>query len=260
MRLNSAIYNGTIRHRRFDDPTYSFEYSLFMMYLDLSELEEVFEGVPGWSTNGWAPAWFRSEDHGADDRDSLEQRVRGAVERRTGHRPDGPIRLLTHLRYFGYCFNPVSFYYCFDGSGELEAIVPEVSNTPWRDMHRYILPRSEANRTNAGMEIYFDKDFFVSPFMPEDVGYRFVASEPNESHRVHMDSYRDGERFFDATLKLERETISSGTLIRRLIRTPAMTLKVIVAIYYEALKIWLKGGTYHSHPTNGQLNQRGDSQ
>jgi DUF1365 family protein len=256
--MESAIYEGTVRHRRFGSIDHDFEYDLYMVYLDLDEMDGVFDDAPGWSTNGPAPAWFRAEDHGTDSVEKLQKRVRDAVEERTGSRPDGPIRLLTQLRYFGYCFNPVSFFYCFDESGSVQAIVPEVSNTPWRDMHRYVLPLEDSSQSSRGHEFYFDKEFFVSPFMPEDVRYRMVLNTPSDQLRVHMDSFRDGDRFFDATLDLNREPITRENLIWKLLTTPAMTVKVTAAIYYEALKIWFKGASYYRHPPAGQLQTDGD--
>ena len=129
--MHSAIYHGSLRHRRFAPRPHVFGYPLFMVYLDLAELDTVFKGHWLWSTRRAAPARFVRADHLGDPAQPLDQAVRDLVESRGGQRPLGPIRLLTHLRYFGYAFNPVSFYYCFDAAGErVECIVAEVNNTP----------------------------------------------------------------------------------------------------------------------------------
>ncbi len=143
--MNSAIYEGRVRHRRFHPIERSFAYRVFLMYLDLDELETVFQGRWLWSAKRIAPAWFRRADHAGDPKQPLAEAARDMVEAKTGKRPTGPIRLLTHLRYFGYCMNPVSLYYCFAPGGEqLEAIIAEINNTPWGERHCYVLPASNS--------------------------------------------------------------------------------------------------------------------
>jgi DUF1365 family protein len=122
--LKSCLYEGWVRHRRLAPVHNSFRYSLYMVYLDLGELDRVFRGRWLWSAHRFAPAWFRRKDHLGDPSRPLAEEVRSLVEQKTGKRPGGPIRLLTHLRYFGYCMNPVSFYYCFDPSEERRCIIP----------------------------------------------------------------------------------------------------------------------------------------
>ena len=140
----SAIYAGRVRHRRMRPVPHAFHNRLFMMYLDLDELDVVFDGRWFWSTRRAAPARFRREHHLGDPERPLADCVRDLVTAESGQRPAGPIRLLTHLQYFGYCFNPVSFYYCFDEEDRrVETIVAEVNNTPWGERHCYVLPMSE---------------------------------------------------------------------------------------------------------------------
>jgi len=212
--MESALYEGSVRHRRFEPFDHSFEYDVFMVYLDLDELDTVFESVPGWSTKDFSLAWFREEDHFANTDRTLSNAVRDRVETRTGHRPGGPIRLLTNLRYFGYCFNPVSFYFCFDEKDQaLETLVPEVSNTPWRDMYSYVLSVDDGQSDDETVRFYFDKEFFVSPFMPPDPSYLLECSRPGDTQRIHMESFRNGECVFDATMDLQRQSISRNNLV-----------------------------------------------
>ena len=138
--MHSAIYHGWLRHRRTAPRKHAFRYLLFMIYLDLGALDRGFRGRWLWSARRTALARFDRADRLGDPALPLERSVRDLVESRSGRRPAGPIRLLTHLRYFGYCFNPVSFYYCFDVAGErIEHMVAEVNNTPWGEQHWYVL-------------------------------------------------------------------------------------------------------------------------
>ena len=134
--MHSALYEGWVRHRRHRPVAHEFRFPLCMVYLDLDELPELFRDSWLWSAERPALAWFRRADHLGPPDAPLAQCVRDRVAAITGRRPAGPVRLLTHLRYAGFAMNPVSFYYCFDAGGErLEAVLAEVTNTPWRERH-----------------------------------------------------------------------------------------------------------------------------
>ena len=177
--MHSCIYKGWVRHRRLAPTRNRFRYRLFMLYIDLAELPRLFDRVPFWSARRPAPAWFKRGDYLGPADVPLDQAVRDLVERRTGRRPAGPIRLLTHLRYFGYVMNPVSFYYCFDRAGTaLETIVAEITNTPWGERHQYVLPAAAAVDGGAApmLRFDFDKRFHVSPFMPMEMPSGFMRA------------------------------------------------------------------------------------
>ena len=251
--MQSCLYFGRVEHRRHggdaDPVSNAFEYGMFMVYLDLAELDEVFRGRWLWSTRHRAPAWLRRADHLGDPDQPLEESVRRLVQERTGRRPAGPIRLLTHLRYFGHCFNPVSFYYCYDRAGEdVEVIVAEVNNTPWGERHCYVLPRDEARVRGPTQEFERDKVFHVSPFLPMETRYRWRFSAPGERLLVHLRNEEQGRHAFDATLRLERREISGRSLATALSRFPFMTLRVVALIYWQALKLKLKGASFYAHP------------
>ncbi len=177
--MHSAIYRGWVRHRRHAPRRHVFRYRLFLLYLDLAELDTVFRGRWLWSTRRLALARFHRADHLGDTATPLDAAVRDLVEAQTGRRPAGPIRLLTHLRYFGYCFNPVSFYYCFDASGaRVETIVAEVNNTPWGERHCYVLDETHDAGCGDRRRYRFDKAFHVSPFMPMDLTYDWRFGSP----------------------------------------------------------------------------------
>lgn len=248
--MHSAIYDGWVRHRRFSPVDHHFRYKMFMMYLDLSELDSVFRGNPLWSSRRPAAAWFRRADHAGDPARPLDECIRDVVEKDGNPRPEGPIRLLTHLRYFGYIFNPVSFYYCFDRRGEdLEAIVADVANTPWNERHLYVLPASRSHAAGRAMAYRFDKQFHVSPFMEMDHLYQWRFSPPGEALAVHMENLRGGEKVFDATMTLRRRAVTPAALTGILMKYPVMTGKVIAGIYWNALRLHLKGAPFHAHPS-----------
>lgn len=246
----SALYTGHIRHRRFGPRRNEFRYKIFLTYLDLAELDSVFEGRWFWSVRRPALARFRRADFLGDANIPLDQAVRDRIETETGRRPRGPIRLLTHIRQFGYNFNPVSFYYVFDETGErLETLVAEITNTPWDERHAYVLPVAEAERVGAQvLRWQFDKRFHVSPFLPMDMRYDWRFTEPGDTLSVHMENWKDGQAQFDATLTLHREPITAGSLARVLAMFPLITFKVSALIYWQALLLLVKRTPFFTHP------------
>ena len=244
--MNSRIYKGWVRHRRAAPTRNRFRYRMFMLYVDLAELPELFDAAPFWSARRPALAWFRRRDYLGPPGLPLDVAVRDLVEGRLGIRPRGAVRLLTHLRYFGYCMNPVSFYYCYDADERLVAIVAEITNTPWRERHQYVFAVPAAGAGRKHFE--FAKDFHVSPFMPMEMQYHWNFSDPGDHLVVHMQNFCAGAFVFDATLALRGEPVTAAALLKALAGYPLMTFKVIAAIHWQALRLWCKKTPFHAHP------------
>ncbi|NJD33077.1 MAG: DUF1365 domain-containing protein [Gammaproteobacteria bacterium] len=247
--MHSCLYKGWVRHRRHAPGPHAFRYRVCMLYLDLAELPQALDGHWLWSARRPALARWHRRDHHGDPGERLDESIRALASQRGGGRPEGPIRLLTNPRYFGYGFNPVSFYYCFDASDtRIEAIVAEINNTPWGERHCYVLPSAANAGRPSRLRFRFGKDFHVSPFMPMDLDYDWRFSVPGERLLVHMENWRRGEHVFDATLSLAREPIGSKSLAGALAAYPFMTAKVAGAIYWQALRLWLKRTPFFTHP------------
>jgi len=248
--MKSCIYEGHVRHRRRDPVRHAFAYRIFLMYVDLDELPELFRGRWSWSADRRTLAWFRRRDYLGDPGVPLDVAVRDRVEARTGRRPRGPIRMLTQPRIFGFLFNPVTFYYCFAPEGDrVESVVAEITNTPWNERHAYVLCRQDRSTRTGVSTFELDKEFHVSPFMGMDIRYEWTFSEPGDRLGVRMTNLDGrGSAFFDASLDLRRREIDARSLRGVLVRYPFQTVRVFGAIYLQALRLWRKGAPFFTHP------------
>ena len=234
---------------------------MFQLYLDLDELPQLFEKRWLWSRDRRNLAQIRRADYFGDPEVPLAVAVRDHVQAQTGTRPDGPIRLLTHGRYFGVTMNPVSFYYGFLADGEtLDWVLAEITNTPWGERHAYLLRVGEARKQGRAMHWDFDKRFHVSPFIPMARHYHWSLVTPGETLQVHMDVLDGARHEFDATLALERRPINANTLASCLARYPLLTAKVALAIYWQAARLWFKRIPFHAHPAVHDMTRSPDEQ
>jgi uncharacterized protein len=240
--LRSAIYEGTLRHRRFGPATtHEFSYDVAMPLLDLAEIESVTGLHPLWSSRRLAPVWFRRADFVGDPAVPLDEAVRRLVEERSGYRPTGPIALLANLRTWGWLFNPIGLYFCADPDGvTIETLIAEVENTPWHERCSYVVGPPGRHR--------FAKNMHVSPFLPMDVDYVLRYSAPAEHLVVHLDVMRGDERLMGATLSLRRRALDRRALGRLLWAYPALTHRVSAGIYAQAARLRLRGAPFHRHP------------
>ncbi len=245
--MRSALYRGTLEHTRVQPHVHRFEYGVFMVYAHLDEVEALCAKSFLWTTRvkGWFAAFYRKDFHGNPEQ-PLAEAVKQTVYERTGKCIDGDIYMLANWRYFGFNMNPLVTYYCFNqGDTHPRAILAEVTNTPWRERHAYVL---DCDPKTAMQKHQFDKKMHVSPFNGMDSQYRWSSDTPGQSLRITLENLRDGRPYFNAQLKLDRVPISAKSLAKILVQYPWMSLKAGAAIYWEALKLWLKRVPVYNHP------------
>lgn len=248
-KLSSAVYEGAVVHRRRGPRPHAFRVRMAQLYLDLDELDWLFERRWFWSIDRPNLAEWRRADYLGPPELPLATAVRACIARELGYAPLGPIRLLTHPRYAGYIFNPVSFYYCFAADGvTLECIVAQITNTPWGERHAYVLPVAAAAVRGQRLQWIFPKQFHVSPFLPMQRTYAWEFTAPSADLYVHMRVFQEEQCEFEATLALQHHPLDGRGLARLLWRYPLMTVQVIGAIYWQALRLWMKQIPCHEHP------------
>ncbi len=257
---HSALYVGSVWHRRLKPRQHEFTYQVYMAYLDLAELEASLQQSRFWgehkasrfSSRVWPPVQFRREDYFRDFDLPLDAAIRQWVGEKTGQRPTGPIRMLANLRCWGFLINPIVCYYLFDESGsQLQYLIAEVTNTPWRERVQYLLAADEAGQFKA---VEFDKTLHVSPFHGMDMHYCWHSSVPGQALDIRIDNQQNDETVFNAQLTLQRLALTPANQRAVFWRHPWMTAKVGLAIYWQALKLFLKRVPLVPHPKSYARN------
>ena len=258
MTLSSAIYVGTSEHRRLSPKTNIFTYRVCYFFLDLKEISSLFNIPLLFSYNQPGILSFWRKDYLGQKTNTLDECVRDIVFQKTQKKCTGPIRLLCNISYFGFCFNPVTFYYCYAEDGEtLEFIVSEITNTPWGEKHAQVFTTTE-DKINT---FQFPKDFHVSPFMPMSIDYNWVFHKPNENLYVYMQNRNNGEKrvIFDTTLNLKKVPLTAKNIIVSFAQFPFVTFKTMLAIYFQALILFIKKTPFYSHPLKEKFHDSSSS-
>ena len=249
---SSAVYEGRVTHRRAGVVPHNFGYRVFMPLFDLEELPGLLDAIPLWSARGPAPVRFRDGDYLPGDGDSLAERARDLVHSRLGRRPAGPVHLLANPRYLGVGFNPVSFLFLHTLDNGLDSVIAEVTNTPWRERTAYVLDW-DGHAGDDQITCRFEKDMHVSPFQSMEQTYEISVARPRRTLRVVIRNYEGDREVFVASMALRRSEVTPTRMLRLLLQYPPMTLATLARIYLNALRLKLRGATFHPHPFRGPL-------
>jgi uncharacterized protein len=239
--MKSAIYEGSVVHSRRHPIDHRFAYRISMPLVYLDELEDLCRLHPLWSAGRANVVSYRRADYLGRGATSLEESVRDIVQERLGWRPSGPIAMLAHPRTWGWLFNPIALYYCFEPStGAVEALVAEVTNTPWHERHAYVVGAPGIH--------HFPKALHVSPFFGMDGTYALSYEPPDRNLSLRLDLLEGETQVFHAGLHLQRREVNRKELGRLLWSHPFMTARVSAAIYRQAFSLWREGAPFVAHP------------
>lgn len=241
--MQSAIYKGNVFHSRFVPKKHAFTYQIFLLWINLDEIEKLEAQVKGFSATRWAPIRFKRSDYLGNPAQPLKQTVLETMSDLASKTLKGKVFLLGQTRTFGMYFSPVNFYYLQQEDGSFSHVLAEVSNTPWNDRHCYLVDL--ANQQDC------DKVFHVSPFNPMDMQYKWKISQPEESLQLTLSCHKEVKHFV-ASLNLSRIELNSKSLFSVLASIPSMTVKTIWGIYWQAFKLFLKGVPFYPHPAQGK--------
>ena len=250
--MNSAIYSGTVMHRRFSPAAHRFSYGVYYLWLDLDELATLDRTALGFGHNRAAPFSFRDRDHGPRDGTPLRPWFDGLLEEAGIDLEGGSVRILTLPRIFGYVFNPISVWCGYGPRGDLRAVLYEISNT-FGQWHHHLHPAGDLDPAGNARHV-FDKELFVSPFIDMDATYEFRVRPPDERTALLVREHLASGHLLTATFVARRKELSTSSLWREFATHPMMAMKVIAGIHWEALRLWLKGAPFRRHgPAPDQL-------
>jgi DUF1365 family protein len=244
-RGEPGLYLSSVMHRRHDEHAMHFQYRIFRMLLDIEHLEESASGIRLFSIDRWNLFSLRRGDHGPRDGSALRPWAETLLREHDIDTGGGKILLLAMPRLLGYAFNPLSIWYCLDTADRLCAVICEVRNT-FGDYHTYVL---HGHADEAGyLEESQPKSFHVSPFMQISGEYRFRMNMPREDYLLHIDYVDDTQRLLTAVEKGRRKEFNDRSLLGILAVMPFVTFKVMAAIHWQAVKLWLRGARLYQHP------------
>jgi uncharacterized protein len=243
----AALYLGEVMHARLKPMGHRFSYRVMSLLIDLDRLDEADRRSPLFGVNRAALYSFHEADHGKRDGSSLRAHVQACAAEHGIDLTGGKVLLLCYPRLLGFTFNPLSVYFCHRAGGELALIVYEVRNT-FGDIHSYVLPVRAGEASPAGIRQQQDKQFYVSPFVEMAMRYHFRILPPTETVRLRiLETDRDGP-LLAATFNGRRRRLTTTAMLRSFVTLPLVTLKIVAAIHWEALRLWLKGARLVPRP------------
>ena len=247
--MKSSLYFGEVRHQRKSPKKHAFSYRVFMTHLFLDELSEVFQKRWFWSLDRLNLSSFFRKDYHKPEHHNLADAVRLTMSKQLGYEVKGPVSIITHLRTFGYCFNPVSFYYCWnEEKSKPHALMAEITNTPWHERYAKCFRWDKKDQDKSKHS--FAKEFHVSPFMGMNINYDWRFLGPADKLKVDMILRENKEILFTANLNLAKKELNSANMAWALIRFPFLTFRITFGIYWHALLLRLKGCKFYPHPKN----------
>ena len=235
--INSAIYNGQVIHKRFKPKVHYFKYKVFSLLIDLSELDILDKKINFFSINKFNLISFHEKDHGERDGSSLNKWVHQNLEKNNIQTKDIKIKILCYPRIFGFVFNPLSVFYVYNLKDQLISILYEVKNT-FGEQHTYIF---KVTKDSNLIQNNCSKKFHVSPFIEMDCTYFFRLLKPGNKISVIIDQYDNEDKILYASQDGRRSDLNTKHLIISYLKHPIMTFKIILAIHFEAFKLWAKG-------------------
>ena len=248
-----TFYSGVIRHRRFEPTSHEFDYKLFMFCLDLDDLHELFNFWPLTSLNKPALGRFKRKDHIGSKHSSLKNYVLDQVYKQIGIRPNGRVTLLTHIRMWGILMNPIAVFSCYDKGENLQAVVLQVTNTPWGEQCMYIL---KAEKGAPKQHFEFSKKMHVSPFHPMDMHYRCHYMLQDGKLVFHLENHKNKHCLTDATLIMQGKPLTRKKLIKSIFLYPYMTSKVYYGIYKQAFSLFIKRNPIYTNPQSAGKQEK----
>ncbi|CAH9065244.1 hypothetical protein PSECIP111951_03590 [Pseudoalteromonas holothuriae] len=237
--LNSALYIGDIRHKRYLPTEHKFKYPLYMAWIDLDEINQLNGIHPLFGTKGFKLLSFKQQDYLTNYKGNLHDRAIAASLELGWSGNISKVMMLCQMRCLGVYFSPVNFYFFADDNGQFQHMIAEVSNTPWNERHCYLVKLHQ--------KVNFKKSFSVSPFMDLNMHYHWTVKMAGRIALIHIENKSEETLLFDATLRLKKEALTKGNVSSLLKRFPAMTLTIFKSIYWQALKLFVKKVPFIGH-------------